>query len=108
MPPGNLSVVGVARVLALRNQRHPVSPADRTRLRETVRYDELRVVRAEGITSTNREGVESITYRLSFSNGLGAAATWLKSTAVTAAAPATIVLHDGGRERRLPWKSPNG
>jgi dienelactone hydrolase len=107
VPAGNLTVLGVARKLASEITR-PAIPADpsqeprwaaaeRKKLRTVIRYKPVGVDHAWRIWNTKDMGVETLSYRLDFSNGLSASGEWLKAIAVPNNAPAAIVLNDGGR-----------
>jgi dienelactone hydrolase len=108
VPADNLTVLGVARKLATRITRSPIPAGaseesnwagrERATLRSVIRYKNVDVQNAWRIWNTKGMGVETLSYRLDFSNGLSATVEWLKEIAVADNAPATIVLNDGGRE----------
>jgi dienelactone hydrolase len=108
VPADNLTVLGVARKLASGITRPPVpagpseqsnwAAAERTKLKSVIRYKPVSVENAWRMWNTKAMGVESISYRLDFNNGLSATGEWLKAIAVPDGAPATIVLNDDGRE----------
>ena len=108
LPPDNLTIVGLARKIAAGTRRPPV-PADagarvawsgsaRTRLKEVVRYQPVTLKHAWPISSTRNKGLETIAYRLEFSNELSATAVWLKAVAVSEQAPVAVVLNDEGMQ----------
>ena len=49
------------------------------------------------MASTKHAGVETASYQITTSDGLGVSAVWMKGITSRADAPATILLHDGGR-----------
>src|SRR5262245_5830129 len=108
LPDNNLTIIDLARKLAERRER-AVDPSGEPGLREwrerqnkllkeTVRFRPVEVERAWIAGNTKRKGLETLSYRLEFSNGLSAAATWLKAIATPERAPATIVIADAGRK----------
>jgi len=101
----NLTVLGLARKLASEISRPPEpsdtsqwAPAERTKLKSVIRYKLATVKNAWRMWNTKGNGVETLSYRLEFNNGLSAAGDWLQGIAVPANAPATIVLDDNGRK----------
>jgi dienelactone hydrolase len=108
LPQDNLTVLGVARDLAGKITRPPIpsgasrdvnwAAAERTKLGSVIRYKPVTVKNAWRIWNTKGMGVESLSYRLDFSNGLSATGEWLKAIAVPGIPPAAIVLNDSGRE----------
>jgi dienelactone hydrolase len=108
LPKDNLTVLGLARKMAAAIHREPV-PADsaakstwaaseRSKLESVVRYKPVKVASAWRMWNTKNKGLETITYRFDFDNRLSAAGVWLKAIAVSADAPATLVLNDKGRK----------
>ena len=51
------------------------------------------------MASTKHAGVETASYLIQTSDGLGISAVWMKGLSSRAEAPATLLLQDGGRER---------
>ena len=111
LPPDNLTLNGLARKLAESIARSPVpsgpsetgaylswTAAQREQLKKVVRYSPVRVENAWRLAATKHQGLETLSYRFEFSNGLAATGVWLKATAAATAAPATIVLDDKGRK----------
>jgi dienelactone hydrolase len=108
MPSDNLTILGVARKLAGEIVRLPIptdpsqesewASAERQKLKSVIRYKTVRVENAWRMWNTKGTGLESVSYRLDFSNGLSASGEWLKAIAVPDTAPAVIVLNDGGRK----------
>ncbi len=99
LPPDNLTILGLARRLAegLRRSSRPPAVA-RAELTRLLRFRGTAVTHAWALTNTKNKGVESIGYRFAFDQGLSATGLWAKAIAAPADAPATIVLHDGGRK----------
>ncbi|MCP5120582.1 MAG: hypothetical protein GY953_58055, partial [bacterium] len=99
LPENNLTVLGLARKLADRIHRTAVPPEkERAKLRTTVRYQEVKVERAWALANTYSKELESRSYRLLFSNGLSASATWLRALTSPEGPPATIVVNDKGKK----------
>ena len=108
LPPGNLSILGLARKMAAGFER-TAAPADsaaraawaaaeRAKLASVVRYQPAKVAAAWRMWNTKNKGLESISYRFDFDNKLSAPGVWLKALAAPADAPATLVLNDRGRK----------
>ena len=103
LPADNLTILDLARRLARGIVRQPGPPeAVRDRLRQVVRYQPAKLDRCWLVASTHKGGVETLSYALRFGDGLSASAVWLKADAARKNAPATIVLHDGGRGQTAP------
>ena len=108
VPASNLMIASLARKLAEGIVRPEIPPAgaartawastERERLRSVVRFKPVSVENAWRIWNTKSKGVETISYRFDFSNGLGATGTWLKAIETPPNAPATVVLDDKGRK----------
>jgi len=96
LPKQNLTILDLARKLGHSGIR-PESPS-RELLKETVRFRPAEVERAWIAGNTKRKGLETLSYRLEFNNGLSAVATWLKAIASPENAPVTIVIADAGRK----------
>lgn len=108
VPTDNLTVLGVARKLAAGITRQPIptrhaaelqwATTSRAQLTSVIRYKPVEVEHAWRIWNTKAMGVESLSYRFDFNNGLSATGVWLKGIAVPDHAPATIVMDDDGRK----------
>ncbi len=106
LPTDNLTIVSLARKLAAGAKRPPVPPdansraawisSQRTKLKDVVRYNEITVKHAWPVSSTRNKGLETIAYRLEFTNELSATAVWLKAVAVSEQAPVAVVINDEG------------
>ena len=98
LPEGNLTILDLARKLASGLSR-PSEPSDaaRSRLARVVRHRPASAASAWLMASTKRAGVETASYLIQMSDGLGVSAVWMKGLTSRADAPATILLHDGGR-----------
>jgi len=94
LPGNNQTVLGLAKELAGRIQR-PAPTSER--LRKVLRFQPVSVKHAWPVTNSNQKGLETLAYKIDFSNGLAATAVWLRSLSAAAAPPATIVLDDKGR-----------
>jgi dienelactone hydrolase len=94
IPPNNLTIVGLARKMAADIRR---SKLTRDQLARVVRFRKARVERAWALQNTKSRGLETLSYRFDFDNGLGASGVWLKAIS-SSAAPPTIVLNDKGKK----------
>jgi dienelactone hydrolase len=94
LPENNQTVLGLAKELTGRIQR-PAPTSER--LRKVLRFQPVSVKHAWPVTNSNQKGLETLAYKIDFSNGLAATAVWLRSLSAAAAPPATIVLDDKGR-----------
>ncbi len=106
LPKDNLTMLGLARVLA-RQITRPAVPADsagksawadaeRTKLKEVIRYDPVSVKQAWMAANAKHNGMESASYRFLLSDGLSATGVWLKDIPTAANAPLTVILNDKG------------
>ncbi len=108
LPKDNLTVLGLAKKLAGAIQREPIpteatakapwAASEGAKLKNIIRYKPLTVKRAWRLNNTKNKGLETLSYRFDFDNGLSATGVWLKAIAAPANAPATIVLNDKGRK----------
>jgi dienelactone hydrolase len=108
VPENNLTIVGLARKFAehiTRPEIPPTGPArdawvdsERGRLQALVRLKAVTIENAWRVWNTKSKGVETLTYRFDFSNGLSAPGTLLKAIDASASAPATLVLNDKGKK----------
>jgi len=103
LPEHNLTVLGVARQLARNVGRD--SPGlstsvelERRKLRELIRLSDVDLKHLWAIDNTKEGGIESISYRLEFTDRLSATGVWMKATTASANAPVTIVLNDSGKK----------
>ncbi|MEK7404550.1 MAG: hypothetical protein AAB225_05535 [Acidobacteriota bacterium] len=95
LPADNLTILELARRMAARIERKPLPRAE---LEKTVRYRKAAVAHAWPLNNTKNKGLETRSYRFDFDNGLSATGVWVKAIAAGEKAPATIVLHDGGKK----------
>jgi dienelactone hydrolase len=108
LPPHNLTISGLARKLAGGITRPAIPEESATRetwaaqqrslLKTVIRYKSVSVANAWRMWNTKNKGLETLSYRLDFSNELSATGVWLKAIAAPANAPATLVLNDQGRK----------
>jgi len=108
VPKENLTILGLARKMASEIHRDSIpSPSNakkawasekRGELQSVLRYKPLKVSIAWRLWNTRQKGLETLSYRFDFDNGLSATGVWLKAIAAPSNAPATIVLEDGGRK----------
>ena len=94
LPKDNLTILGLARRFANEIRR---APAERSRLREVLRYRPVEVRRAWALNNTKSKELETRSYRLEFSNGLSVVGVWLRAIYAPESAPATILLDDRGK-----------
>jgi len=94
LPPGNLTILGLARQLAAGARR---GTPDRARLAQVIRYREVQA-RPWMLGNSKNKGLESQSARVDFSNGLSATAVWFKAIGTEPVRQATIVLHDKGKK----------
>jgi dienelactone hydrolase len=99
LPKDNLTILELARQLAVRINPSgmPDSKAVRTSIRSDLHYRPVELHSVWRAGSTKHKGLESVTYRFAFGNGLSATGVWLKAIYAPERAPATIVLNDRGR-----------
>jgi dienelactone hydrolase len=110
LPEGNLTILGVAKRLASRIERAPIptSPpqlepkgwaaAERLHLKDVVRYKQVFVKNAWRLWNTKARGLDTLSYRFDYSDGLSATGVWLKAMAAPDHAHTTIVLDDKGKK----------
>ena len=107
LPTNNLTILALAKKLA-GGIRHDPAPSDqrtrsrwaaakRNRLKDLLRYSPVSVTHPWMLANTRQNGIESLSYRFEFGNGLSAVGVWLKATNTPVNAPMTIVLHDEGK-----------
>lgn len=107
-PANNLTINGLAREFARKITR-PAIPGDaagrrawriqqRALLENVVRYKPVSVVRPWLETNSYHSGLESLSCRFDFSNGLSATGVWIKQTGTSPTAPLVLVLDDHGAQ----------
>ncbi len=106
LPEDNLTITSLAQKIATTIQRAPVpgesaakakwASRARKRLKDLVRYTPVTMKHAWPLFSDRSKGIETLGYRLQFSNDLSATAMWLKSTNAAVDAPLAVVLDDSG------------
>jgi len=108
LPADNLTTVGLAKKLAEHITR-PAIPTDsatretwavsqRSTLKSVIRYKPVTVANTWRLWNTKDKGLETLSNRLDFSNGLSALGVWLKGIAAPGNAPATLVINEKGRK----------
>jgi len=80
-----------------RSARTAWASTEREKLKKIVRYQPVNVQSTWKINNSDNRGLESLSYRLEFSNGLSATAVWAKAISSPNDAPSTIVLNDSGK-----------
>jgi hypothetical protein len=100
IPEDNLTIAGLARVLATTNRRSlkQSDSSARRRLVSVTRYAPVSVERAWSIANTSSAGVNTQSYRLGMSNGLSAVGVWLQNKNALESAAVTVLLDDFGRK----------
>ena len=105
LPQQNLTILGLARRLAGQitrmaiptgNERTPWINSQREHLKNVIRYAPVSLENAWRTNNTKHLGLETLSYRFDFSNGLSATGIWLKSISAPSDSPVTIVLADEG------------
>ena len=105
LPRQNLTIMGLASVLAgqiVQTAIPPVSErtlwirSQREHLKNVIRYAPVSVENAWRTNNTKHLGLETLSYRFDFSNGLSATGIWLKALSAAPDGPVTIVLADAG------------
>ncbi len=95
---GQLSMLDLARKLAVSIQRPSGPPAAQRALRaDIVLYQPVTVEHAWAVANSRARGVETRSYRLRMTNGLFATATWATAYELPPVKTASIVLEDRGR-----------
>jgi dienelactone hydrolase len=108
LPKDNLTILGLARKMAVDIQREPI-PSDATArdkwaasqrqaLRTIVRYKETGLGHVWTLGNTKSKGVETKSYLFVMNGGLSANGVWLKGIESPDNAPVTIVLNDRGKK----------
>jgi dienelactone hydrolase len=108
LPKDNLTILGLARKMALQIARPPLpgdtgdksgwANSERAKLKEVVRYHAVTVKQAWAVGNTKHNGVESVSFRFLLSNTLSATGVWLKDIPTPEGAPLTIVINDKGKK----------
>ncbi len=109
LPDDNLTILGLAQKLGQQISRPPVpsdasaksawSSAERTKLKDVVRYKPVEIERLWSVATSKSKDVQTTSYLFQMNNGLSASGVWLRSILQSSdTAPVTIVLCDNGRE----------
>src|SRR5215469_5822466 len=105
LPNDNLTTAGLAKKLASQIHRPAIPPvgereawmtSQREQLKSVIRYSPVAVEGAWRLISTKLPGLQSLSYRLDFSNSLSGTGIWVARRAAATGAPLTIVLNDKG------------
>jgi len=112
LPKDNLTLAGLARKLGNQITHTPIPPtgkqrdswaqAQREQLKSIIRMPSISLDGSWRLASTRRPGLQSLTYRFDFSNGLSATGIWVASSTAASDAPVTIVIHDKGYKASAP------
>ncbi len=108
LPKDNLTILGLAKKLASEIERPPIpteaaskaawTASERSKLKNLLRYKPVALTQAWRLNNSKNKGLETLSYRFDFDNGLSATAVWLKAIASPTNAPATIVVSDKGKK----------
>ncbi len=92
IPKNNFTILGLARKIARELPRVPLptgvtetrawEQSERSQLESVVRYKPVTIERLRLENNTHDNGVESVSYRFEFSNGLSATGVWIKAIAL--------------------------
>jgi hypothetical protein len=106
LPADNLTTAGLAKKLgsqitrssvpSVKSERQTWAVSQREELKSVIRYTPVTVSGAWKLISTKRPGLQALSYRFDFSNGLSATAIWVAGNHASDNAPVTIVLNDKG------------
>jgi hypothetical protein len=106
VPADNETILGLAKKLALHNQRqstpgrederHDSAQATRERLKSVIRYQKADVLSALRMANSRGMDFQTLSYRFDLSSGLSATGVWFKEDHAPESAPVTIVLNDDG------------
>lgn len=105
LPEHNLTIEGLAEKLAAQITRPPVPEggertswmqAQRQSLKSVLRYSPVTVKTTWRTNNSKNMGLEMLSYRFDFSNGLSATGIWLKAISSSSKTPVTVVLADDG------------
>ncbi len=103
LPSNNLTIVGLARMLADQVKRDALSfdvsarDAERSKLRHVVRYQAAKLDRVWTTGISKHGGVETKAHLLAMNDGLMTSGVWLRPIGAPDSAPATIILDDKGK-----------
>src|SRR5579863_1167327 len=103
LPGDNLTIVGLARMLADRVKRDALSSepssreAERAKLRQVVRYQPAKMDRVWTTGISKHVGVETKAHLWAMNDGLMTNGVWLRPIGAPDTAPATIILDDKGK-----------
>jgi hypothetical protein len=90
VPRDNLTTVDLAR-------RMTANHGGKADLKEVLRYRPVQVTRTWPVANSRSKGLETVSYRVEFADGLSASAVWLRAIAAEPAARVTLVLNDQGK-----------
>jgi len=103
LPADNLTIVGLARKFADQVKRDALPSdasgrdAERSRLKDIVRYRQAKVDRLWTTGITKHGGFETKSHLFAMADGLMTNAVWLRPIGAADTAPATIILDDKGK-----------
>lgn len=105
LPPENSTIAGLARKLADQisrpeipkgNERTSWVKSERERLKSVICYEPVSVENAWRMNNSKHSGLETMSYRFDFSNGLSATGIWLKGISAAPDGLINVVLADKG------------
>jgi len=103
LPSNNLTIVGLARMLADQVKRDALSSdasareAERGKLRQVVRYQPAKLDRVWTTGISKHGGIETKSHLLAMNDGLMTNGVWLRPIGAPDNTPATIILDDKGK-----------
>jgi hypothetical protein len=103
LPSNNLTIVGLARMLADQVKRDALSSdvsardAERSKLRHVVRYQAAKLDRVWTTGINKHGGIETKAHLLAMNDGLMTSGVWLRPIGAPDSAPATIIIDDKGK-----------
>jgi dienelactone hydrolase len=101
LPKDNLTTIGLARKLGKEITHAALSSskeAEVTRLKSILRYEPVVLNQPWLEDDSHHSGLESLSYRFEFNNGLSATGVRIRGIATPENAPMTIVLNDQGKQ----------
>jgi dienelactone hydrolase len=99
LPANSLTVRALAKQLSAHNERSQTvadKVAARAKLQSVIRLKLVSLEAAWRMANSKHLGLETLSYRFDFDNGLSATGIWLKAISAKPDAPVSIVLNDHG------------
>ncbi len=99
LPTNSLTVRALAKQLVAHNERSQTAAdkvAARSKLQSVIRLKPVSLEAAWRMANSKHLGLETLSYRFDFDNGLSATGIWLQAISAKPDAPVSIVLNDHG------------